>query len=60
MQSTPSQPVQQQHPDPEEVARLLRALGEWGAAEVRGEPQQALDTFARQAMTAYESLAQAA
>ena len=60
MQTPQPQPAHQQAPDPESVRMLLRALGEWGAAEVRGEPQQALDTFAQQAMTAYRTVAQAA
>jgi hypothetical protein len=60
MQTTQPKLPQQASPDPENVTRLLRALGEWGAAEVRGEPQQSLETFAQRAMTAYRSLAQAA
>ncbi len=48
------------HPDPEPIRRLLAALGEWGVAEVHGEPESSLDLLIERAMSAYAEVASAA
>ena len=46
--------------DTDSIARLLAALGDWGVAEVRGEPNSTLDDLESRALDAYKAVSSAA
>lgn len=39
------------------IRRLLAALGEWGVAEVQGQPEPTLEQLENRAMDAYKDVA---
>ncbi len=47
-------------PEPDSIQRLLVALGEWGAAEVRGASGPLLERLEDEAQDAFDSVAAAA
>ncbi len=56
MQDCATTPGPNPQPDPDSIRRLLNALGDWGAAEVRGVSGAELQLFADRAMSAYTDL----